>query len=363
MDVLVLTFLAVILITVPIVWYILRRNAKSKVGLELELENRNKVISSLKEKLLSLNKYSEIRDVNEHLEKLNADIRQRLNDTNLEIANLYTKATEETNSIRSKAEENIEEITKSAILEAEQLRRSANSEARLIRERAEKVLNDAIVKSASMLEDTESSSIINQNLALEVAQLNEIVDSLTREVESLSKYKNVRDANQQLDLARLDIKKQIRDAENYISSIRNQANSDVENILSGAAIDAQRTIELAQSEAETLLREISADVKAKSENAEEILGEANRQAEAIIKMAEDKAEQIAGDAYLALNEANRLQSVIEALKNKIDGYGDKYVLPTYGLLDQLAELYSYEDAGEQLRLARYRTRVRLRVVI
>jgi transcription-repair coupling factor (superfamily II helicase) len=44
------------------------------------------------------------------------------------------------------------------------------------------------------------------------------------------------------------------------------------------------------------------------------------------------------------------------MKNIIEGYGDRYVIPTYSLLDSLAEDYSHTKAGEELKAARERTR-------
>ena len=40
------------------------------------------------------------------------------------------------------------------------------------------------------------------------------------------------------------------------------------------------------------------------------------------------------------------------MKNVIEGYGDRYLKPTYSLLDDLAEDFGYTEAGQQLKLAR-----------
>lgn len=40
------------------------------------------------------------------------------------------------------------------------------------------------------------------------------------------------------------------------------------------------------------------------------------------------------------------------MKNIIDGYGDQYLKPTYSLLDELAEDFGYDEAGQQLKIAR-----------
>lgn len=44
------------------------------------------------------------------------------------------------------------------------------------------------------------------------------------------------------------------------------------------------------------------------------------------------------------------------MRNVVEGYGDQYLKPTFSLLDDLAAGYGFEDAGQQLRLARDRSK-------
>ena len=87
----------------------------------------------------------------------------------------------------------------------------------------------------------------------------------------------------------------------------------------------------------------------------QLIKDSNEQASQIIAAAKDNAERIAGNAYRALKEADSLQATATAMNNIIRGYGDKYLKPTFGLLDELADLYSFDDAGKQLKMARGRT--------
>ena len=48
------------------------------------------------------------------------------------------------------------------------------------------------------------------------------------------------------------------------------------------------------------------------------------------------------------------------MKNRIKGYGDEYIVPEHGFLDELADDFDHSDAGRQLKLARDRTRTMLR---
>ena len=44
------------------------------------------------------------------------------------------------------------------------------------------------------------------------------------------------------------------------------------------------------------------------------------------------------------------------MKNVIEGYGDRYVMPTAGLLDELAEEFGFAEAGQRLKAARAKSR-------
>uniref|UniRef100_A0A486XH82 UPF0325 protein YaeH n=1 Tax=Rheinheimera sp. BAL341 TaxID=1708203 RepID=A0A486XH82_9GAMM len=186
--------------------------------------------------------------------------------------------------------------------------------------------------------------------------LNKIAD-LTAEVDSLSQFKDIRDTTAELERIKLDIERRLDDADRQINALRAQSIKNAEEIRSKARHESAELVRTVQIETDTLRRESNADAKSKRERAAALLDEANIQASAIIKKAEDSAEQIAGDAYRALKEADRLQSVIDALKNSVKGYGNDYVKPTYGLLDELAEMYSFEDAGQELKRARERTKL------
>jgi hypothetical protein len=45
------------------------------------------------------------------------------------------------------------------------------------------------------------------------------------------------------------------------------------------------------------------------------------------------------------------------MKNVIEGYGDRYLKPTYSLLDELADAYGFNEAGQQLKQARERSQL------
>jgi hypothetical protein len=122
----------------------------------------------------------------------------------------------------------------------------------------------------------------------------------------------------------------IIDVEGYIAQVRYQA--DQANAQTSA--EMQRFVESAQAEAGA------------------IHNRALQNAAAITDSAKAEAEQ----AHLSLardtDEAKRLEATIVALKNVVNGYGTQFVVPSAGLLDELAEEFGFDDAGKKLKEAR-----------
>lgn len=98
-------------------------------------------------------------------------------------------------------------------------------------------------------------------------------------------------------------------------------------------------------------------IKEKLEEVELRILSADEEAKEIISSAQQKAEEIAGNAYLAMNKAKEFNATAQALKNIIKGYGDEYIVPTYSLIDELADEIGYTEAGQKLKAARTATRL------
>lgn len=192
------------------------------------------------------------------------------------------------------------------------------------------------------------SAAVNQNIALqeEVTRLGgeldrerkdsrEKVGNLQKRVDLLAQYEAIEDAKEE--------------ARRIIALARKEGNEIV--------ISANTTRTEAQQFAKVVKDEALRTSKERREHIERLLADANTQASKIIADAKTSAESIAGDAYRALKEADALKETAKAMQNVIDGYGDRYLKPTYSLLDELAELYSFDEAGKQLKLARDRTRL------
>ena len=138
-----------------------------------------------------------------------------------------------------------------------------------------------------------------------------------------------------------------------------QSEEEVRATLAGALVEASAL----QTQAQTLLeqsRQAAAEerkvgqqrAKELYDQAEAILAHATRDAGRIVTDAETRAKQIGGDAYTALRDKETLERAIPSLWNTIEGYGDRYVIPTHSVLDDLAEGFSHTDAGVALQVAR-----------
>ncbi|WP_148479837.1 DUF4041 domain-containing protein [Parabacteroides johnsonii] len=206
-----------------------------------------------------------------------------------------------------------------------------------------------------------------QRLNNEIEKNNNFISTLLQRLEKLSVYDGILDAE--------------TEAQNIIASAKEKAQS----IISEASIDAKkmrdeaelilRNIEERDKSSKTLSDSLIDSAKADGEKirkearekanelkskAELILNNATVQAETIIQQAHIKAEEIAGSAYQIKQESEDLEKTLVALKNTVRGYGDDYIIPSYNLLDQLADDFGYTEAGEELKRARERSRLMIK---
>ena len=96
--------------------------------------------------------------------------------------------------------------------------------------------------------------------------------------------------------------------------------------------------------------------KAIREQAEALLTQATLDAGRMMTEAEKRAEQIGGDAYIALRDKQTLEQAVQPLWNVTEGYGDRYVVPSHSILDDLAIEFGYNAAGQALAAARDQSR-------
>lgn len=172
------------------------------------------------------------------------------------------------------------------------------------------------------------------------------IGELEGEVESLGRFRDIRDATAAAEQLRQTTR-----------ALQASAAAEAQAIRAAAEQDAAEIRAAAEEEAREIRRSSTADAKARNERSQAMLTNANQQAAQIIEAANQRAEQIAGDAYRALKDGEHLTRVATAMKNVIEGYGDRYLKPTYSLLDELADAYGFNEAGQQLKQARERSQL------
>ena len=155
-----------------------------------------------------------------------------------------------------------------------------------------------------------------------------------QELEPLKKYASLRDAE-------AEVRRVLADAMAEATALRQAAQTLLEQSRTAATEERSKATQRAKEirdQANTLLNQATLD-------AWRMVEEANK-----------RAEQIGGDAYIALRDKQTLEQAVGALWNVVEGYGDRYVIPTRSVLDDLAADFGHTEAGEALRAAREQSR-------
>lgn len=200
-----------------------------------------------------------------------------------------------------------------------------------------------------------------------VAEAQKLIDQQVAELRSETEHirqhyetefrKNAEEARAQLVKASNDLdalRKYIplRDAENDVRQTLESALTEAHALRT----QAQLLIEQSRTAADTERLKANERAKAIYEQADARLNQATRDAGRIVADAEIRAKEIAGEAYDALRNKQLLENAAEAMRNTIEGYGDRYIIPTHNLLDDLAAEFGYTSAGESLKSARAQSR-------
>lgn len=139
----------------------------------------------------------------------------------------------------------------------------------------------------------------------------------------------------------LSLYKQIQDTEGHIAQILADANKEAKGL---------------RDEADKELKNARQQAKEITQRAEDEFARARAHALDIVKTAKEEAGEIAGEALEAKGKAGLYEAAAAAMKNIIEGYGNEYVIPSQSLLDDLADLYGYTQAGDDLKKARARSK-------
>lgn len=189
------------------------------------------------------------------------------------------------------------------------------------------------------------------------------IDELKRQLRLLSKWQT-----------HVDAETALRHMESEVRRIKEIASSDARILISNAdfrsrqlldaahanAADldqrAQAALATAQLKADEVIAERTAEIEQELDETRLLSREARAQCARIIANAEVGAQAIAGEAWDARNRARELQEAADAIRNIIDGYGSKYLIPAYSLMDDVATELAGSNPALRFNLARERSR-------
>lgn len=193
-----------------------------------------------------------------------------------------------------------------------------------------------------LLQVRQNERRLEEQWAQEVREAKTLAASLAQQLQVLQK-----------ENARLSRWTVVADADAKAAELLSAAQARVNE----ADAEAALLLEDAQLQAQAAAAEAKQAAKDSLAEAQNLLDYATNQAAEIVDAAEKKAVDIAGSAYDAAQNAWAYEQVAAAMKNTIDGYGDRYLAPAHSLLDDLAEEFSHHQAGQQLKHARLLTKV------
>lgn len=223
--------------------------------------------------------------------------------------------------------------------ESESQRQHYESETRRVYGEAQAAVAEAQKQlNQQFAELKQESEQIRQHYETEARKSQEAAEAMLakalKELEPLRKYESIRNAEEEM-------RQTLAAALTEATALRKEAQTLLEQTRSATANQRALAIE---------------DIKDMREEADAMLNQAIRDAGRIVAEAEKQAKQMAGDAYTALRDKQLLEQAAAAMRNIIEGYGDRYVIPTHSLLDELALEFGYDAAGSSLKSAREQSR-------
>jgi hypothetical protein len=257
-----------------------------------------------------------------------------------------------------------------ATSESERLLMDERSKAADLRERidaSEKAARDAVarLRSAESARDEARAQLQEEQQAF-TARLHKAgvqIDDLARKVRQLSVWQQHVDAAAALKAMQDEVIRigQIAssDARILITNAEHRASALLESArLSAAEIETRSSAILrdAETRAEEVVAERVAEIDPELDEARAMGRDARAQAAKIIVAAEAGAKDIAGEAWDVRNRVRDLREAEAAIRNTIDGYGTRYLVPSYSLMDDAAAELVGTDPPTKFRNARQRSK-------
>ena len=146
--------------------------------------------------------------------------------------------------------------------------------------------------------------------------------------------------------------KDILNVQEECEQIKAQALKEAEQLKNEAIKEAEQ----AAAERLSLLEQATNQATQRTQRADDLYKNAQADAARVLETAKHNAQLIAADALQAKGRAKEYEDIALAMRNIIEGYGDQYIIPTFTLLDDLANEFGHTQAGQALKEARQQTR-------
>lgn len=177
-------------------------------------------------------------------------------------------------------------------------------------------------------------------------------EHLKEHVDELSKYEAIVDVDAEIARKKQDLVSQIQVAQQQLE----QKSAEKQRALSNEEAQMRQRLENINDEIGKLTKEAKTTLADARQEKELVLNDASLSANKIIDNANDQAKHVGQEALDAQKNYKIYQNGLSAIKRKVRGYGDEWIIPNHNALDELAEEYTYKDAGRQLKSARERTK-------
>ena len=180
--------------------------------------------------------------------------------------------------------------------------------------------------------------------------------ALQARINVLQQYEGIIDVDAEIAKRKADIEKLENESRIHTEQAESDAQQKASNLISSAQSEAEQIKQQAADELDSAREEkrnILAEARQKSaemaEKAHNLVESSQRQAAKILDDAKIEAKSIAGEAYQIKEQADHYTAIAKALENKVNGYGNEYIIPGRSLIEELAEEYSYSDAANDFK--------------
>lgn len=136
-----------------------------------------------------------------------------------------------------------------------------------------------------------------------------------------------------------------------IDKVIGQKKYDAEKLVNDSKAEADNLLQIAQTQANSITQKAKDKSAELTQEAENMVASSQRQSIVIIENAQKEAKTIAGSAYEIKTQADYYSSIAKAMENRINGYGNEYIIPGRSLIDNLADEYGYAEAAQDFKTA------------